>query len=209
VEQWVNFEREISVICARTAGGETRGFPAAENLHENHILDVSIVPARVPRPVEEQAQALAASIAGRLGVVGLVAVEMFLSRDGGLLVNELAPRPHNSGHWTIDACETSQFEQQVRAVCGLPLGPCGLRSPAVMVNILGDAWAWAGGAVAGEPNWSCVLREPAAKLHLYGKPEPRPGRKMGHFTVQGPDLGRALGLALDLKARIRAGATPG
>lgn len=208
VERWVDFEKEISVICARTGEGETRAFPAAENLHESHILDVSIVPARVPREVEQAAAALAAAIAGRLGVVGLVTVEMFLCRGGGLVVNELAPRPHNSGHWTLDACETSQFEQQVRAVCGLPLGPCGLRSPAVMVNILGDAWAWAGGAVAGEPDWSRVLREPAARLHLYGKPEPRPGRKMGHFTVQGGDLDWSLGLALELKSRMRAGAGP-
>jgi len=165
------------------------------------------VPARVPQPTVAAAQALASRIAEGLGVVGLVAVEMFLCRGGELIVNELAPRPHNSGHWTIDACETSQFEQQVRAVCGLPLGPCGMRSPAVMVNILGDAWKWSGGAVAGEPDWSCVLREPAAKLHLYGKPEPRPGRKMGHFTVRGPDLARALGLALELKERLMAGAT--
>lgn len=211
VEQWVAFEREISVICARTRAGETRAFPAAENIHANHILDVSIVPARIDRRVEEGAEALASRIAERLGVVGLVAVEMFLAPGGELIVNELAPRPHNSGHWTIDACETSQFEQQVRAVCGLPLGPCGLRSPAVMVNILGDAWAWADGAVAGEPDWSVVLGEPRAKLHLYGKPEPRPGRKMGHFTVQGRDPDETLSLALSLKARLagRPGATSG
>ena len=208
VERWVPFEREISAICARTAGGETRAFPVAENLHANHILDISIVPARIPRSVAEAAQALAARIADRLGVVGLVAVEMFVVPGGGLIVNELAPRPHNSGHWTMDACETSQFEQQVRAVCGLPLGPCGCRSPAVMVNILGDAWAWADGAAVGEPDWEALLREPSARLHLYGKPEPRPGRKMGHFTVLGDDQERVLDLALSLKSRLAAKAGP-
>jgi 5-(carboxyamino)imidazole ribonucleotide synthase len=202
VERWVEFEREISVICARTQSGETRAFPASENIHTNHILDLSIVPARIAPSVEERAQALAARIAGRLGVVGLVAVEMFLAPGGELIVNELAPRPHNSGHWTIDAGETSQFEQHVRAVCGLPLGPAGCRSPVVMVNILGDAWAWENGAVVGEPDWAAVLREPRARLHLYGKPEPRPGRKMGHFTVQGRDLEETLALALALKARL-------
>jgi 5-(carboxyamino)imidazole ribonucleotide synthase len=198
VEQWVDFEREISVICARTRSGETRPFPASENLHADHILDISIVPARVPPTVEEAARSLAVRVADRLGVVGLVAVEMFLARDGGLIVNELAPRPHNSGHWSIDAGETSQFEQQVRAVCGLPLGPAAARNPVVMVNILGDAWAR---RPAG-PDWAAVLSEPRAKLHLYGKPEPRPGRKMGHFTVQGADIEETLSLARAIKARL-------
>ena len=202
VEQWVEFEREISVICARTEAGETRTFPAAENIHTNHILEFSIVPARISASVEAKARVLAESVADALGVVGLVAVEMFLARSGELIVNELAPRPHNSGHWSIDACETSQFEQHVRAVCGLPLGPSAARGPVVMVNILGDAWAWEGGAVAGEPDWAAVLAEPSAKLHLYGKPEPRPGRKMGHFTVQGADPEAALALAMALKARL-------
>jgi 5-(carboxyamino)imidazole ribonucleotide synthase len=202
VEQWVGFEREVSVICARTAQGETRAFPAAENIHTNHILDTSIVPARIPSAVGANAERLAAGIAGRLGVVGLLAVEMFLAPDGSLIVNELAPRPHNSGHWSIDGGETSQFEQHVRAVCGLPLGPAGARNPTVMVNILGDAWARRDGRAAGEPNWAAILAEPAAKLHLYGKPVPRPGRKMGHFTVQGPDVERALELATTLKARL-------
>ena len=202
VEQWVEFEREISVICARTLSGETRIYPASENIHANHILDISIVPARIGRAVEAQAQALATAIADRLGVVGLIAVEMFEVRGGGLVVNELAPRPHNSGHWTLDGAETSQFEQHVRAVCGLPLGPSGAHGPTVMVNILGDAWKWNAGKVEGEPNWSVILAEPSAKLHLYGKPEPRPGRKMGHFTVQGADAAAALALALSLKARL-------
>jgi 5-(carboxyamino)imidazole ribonucleotide synthase len=202
VERWVDFEREISVICARTQTGETRTFPVSENIHTNHILDISIVPARIPASVEAEARALAVRIAERLGVVGLLAVEMFLSPGGALSVNELAPRPHNSGHWSIDGGETSQFEQHVRAVCGLPLGPSGALGPTVMVNILGDAWTWRGGQVAGEPDWSAILAEPAARLHLYGKPHPRPGRKMGHFTVRGADVEAALALARALKSRL-------
>jgi 5-(carboxyamino)imidazole ribonucleotide synthase len=198
VEEWVDFELEISVICARTRPGETRPFPASENIHANHILDMSIVPARVTPAVEAAARQLAVKVAERLGVVGLVAVEMFLARDGRLIVNELAPRPHNSGHWSIDAGETSQFEQHVRAVCGLPLGPAAARNPVVMVNILGDAWT----GRPGGPDWTPVLSEPRAKLHLYGKPEPRPGRKMGHFTVQGADLADTLALARSIKDRL-------
>jgi 5-(carboxyamino)imidazole ribonucleotide synthase len=202
VEQWVEFEREISVICARNEAGETCPFPASENIHANHILDVSIVPARIDPAVEARARELAVQVAERLGIVGLVAVEMFLAPGGALIVNELAPRPHNSGHWSIDAGETSQFEQHVRAVCGLPLGPAGARCPVVMVNILGDAWTWKNGVVTGEPDWSAVLAEPRAKLHLYGKPEPRPGRKMGHFTVRGADIAETLALAQALRARL-------
>jgi 5-(carboxyamino)imidazole ribonucleotide synthase len=202
VEQWVEFDKEISVICARTGQGEIRAFPASENIHTNHILDISIVPARIAPAIEAKAGQLAGAIAEKLGVVGLLAVEMFLKSDGGLIVNELAPRPHNSGHWSIDGGETSQFEQHVRAVCGLPLGPTRARNPTVMVNILGDAWPRRDGRVSGEPNWAAILAEPAAKLHLYGKPAPRPGRKMGHFTVQGPDVEGALRLAADLKARL-------
>jgi 5-(carboxyamino)imidazole ribonucleotide synthase len=160
------------------------------------------VPARIDPAVEASARELAVQVAGKLGVVGLVAVEMFLTPGGALIVNELAPRPHNSGHWSIDAGETSQFEQHVRAVCGLPLGPTGARNPVVMVNVLGDAWTWENGVATEEPDWSVVLAEPRAKLHLYGKPEPRPGRKMGHFTVQGADLEETLALALALKARL-------
>ena len=202
VEQWVAFDREISAICARTASGETRVFPAAENIHANHILDLSIVPARIAPAVEAEARRLAVRAAGALGVVGLLAVEMFLGADGNLTVNELAPRPHNSGHWSIDGALTSQFEQHVRAICGLPLGPEGARNPTVMANILGDAWPLRDGRVAGEPDWASILGEPAAKLHLYGKPAPRPGRKMGHFTVQGPDVEAALALARSLKAGL-------
>jgi 5-(carboxyamino)imidazole ribonucleotide synthase len=188
VERWIDFEREISVICARTREGETRPFPPAENLHANHVLDVSIVPARIPPRVGRVALELAVQVADRLGVVGLVAVEMFLTGAGDLVINELAPRPHNSGHWSLDGGETSQFEQHVRALCGLPLGPAAARSPTVMVNVMGEAWKWREGAVVGEPDWLAVLAEPRAKLHLYGKPEPRPGRKMGHFSVRGAEV---------------------
>ena len=133
--------------------------------------------------------------------MGLVAVEMFLDPSGEILVNEIAPRPHNSGHWSIDGAATSQFEQHVRAVCGLPLGPSWARNPTVLVNIRGDAWRRADGSLA-QPRWDAVLSEPSAKLHLYGKPYPRPGRKMGHFTVQGSDVEETLALARVLKARL-------
>lgn len=202
LERWVDFSCELSVIVARSSAGETRAFPVAENIHTRHILDFSIVPARVGAAVAREAEQLAVAIAEKLGVVGLLAVEMFLSDRGELLVNELAPRPHNSGHWSIDGCETSQFEQHVRAVCGLPLGPVGVREPTVMVNILGDAWRWRDGRVAGEPNWRAVLAEPRAKLHLYGKSEPRPGRKMGHFTVRDRDLAAALTRAKELQVQL-------
>jgi len=231
VEAWCEFTCELSVIVARSSAGETRAFPVAENIHTHHILDVSIVPARVTAEVAVRAEALAEQIAAKLGVVGLLAVELFLTTAGELVVNELAPRPHNSGHWSLDGCETSQFEQHVRAVCGLPLGGVAVREPTVMVNILGDAWyapaadaadAAGAGAVgegaganeavrgdkkgAGErprlPNWAAVLAEPRAKLHLYGKSEPRRARKMGHFTVRAADVETALARARELKARL-------
>lgn len=202
VERWVDFQREVSVIVARSATGETRAFPVAENIHARHILDFSIVPARIGAVIAREAEMLAVTIAEKLGVVGLIAVEMFLANNGEVLVNEMAPRPHNSGHWSMDGCETSQFEQHVRAVCGLPLGPVGVREPTVMVNILGDAWQWRDGAVAGEPNWAAILGEPAAKLHLYGKREPRVGRKMGHFNVRGKDVEAVIEKARELKGRL-------
>lgn len=202
VERWVEFACEVSVIVARSTTGETRAFPVAENIHTHHILDFSIVPARVSETVAREAGQLAAAIAEKLGVVGLLAVEMFVTTAGEVLVNELAPRPHNSGHWSIDGGETSQFEQHVRAVCGLPLGSVAVREPTVMVNILGDAWKWQDGKVAGEPKWTAILAEPRAKLHLYGKTEPRPGRKMGHFTVRAADVETALARATELKAKL-------
>jgi 5-(carboxyamino)imidazole ribonucleotide synthase len=202
VERWVEFSCEISVIVARGVTGETRAFPVAENIHTRHILDFSIVPARIEPRVAVAAEALAIAIAQKLGVVGLVAVEMFVATNGEVLVNELAPRPHNSGHWSIDGCETSQFEQHVRAVCGLPLASVAVREPTVMVNILGDAWKWRDDRVAGDPNWSAILAAPKAKLHLYGKAEPRIGRKMGHFTVRADSVEKALALARELKAKL-------
>ena len=202
VEQWVPFERELSVICVRNRAGETRTFPAAENIHTNHILDLSIVPARIPPFVEAEARRMAVQIAASLGVVGLLAVELFLTAGGELIVNELAPRPHNSGHWSLDGAEMSQFEQHVRAICGLPLGPARARNPTVMVNILGDDWSWQNGSPVAEPDWQPILSDPSARLHLYGKPEARLGRKMGHFTVQGPDLEAAILRARQLKARL-------
>ncbi|MEI6051743.1 MAG: 5-(carboxyamino)imidazole ribonucleotide synthase [Opitutaceae bacterium] len=202
VEAWCEFSCELSVIVARGTTGETRAFPVSENIHTHHILDFSIVPARVPTGIAQAAETLAARIAEKIGVVGLLAVEMFLTTTGELVVNELAPRPHNSGHWSLDGGETSQFEQHVRAVCGLPLGAVAVREPTVMVNILGDAWKWSDGKVNGEPHWAAILAAPRAKLHLYGKAEPRPGRKMGHFTVRAADIATALAQAQALKSQL-------
>ncbi len=202
VERYIDFKCELSVVVARSADGETRTFPVSENIHTRHILDFSIVPARVSPDTIRQAEELGRAIADKLKVVGLIAVELFMADDGRLLVNELAPRPHNSGHYTLDACRTSQFEQHVRAVCGLPLGDTALSAPVVMVNILGDAWRWSDGRMVGEPDWSALLRDPQAKLHLYGKVDPRIGRKMGHFTVQADTIEDALGRARVLKERL-------
>lgn len=202
VERYVDFKCELSVIVARNEAGETRVFPVAENIHTKHILDFSIVPARIPPAVAKEAESLAVAISERLGVVGLLAVELFLSDRGELMVNELAPRPHNSGHWSLDGARTSQFEQHVRAICGLPLGDPAVREPSVMVNILGDAWKNPNGPAPGAPNWSAILRCPRAKLHLYGKSAPRIGRKMGHFTVLGSSTDEALELARELKSQL-------
>ena len=196
IEQWIDFAGEVSVVVARSADGSIRAFPLVENIHTNHILEFSIVPARVAPGIAVAAEAMARSAAEKIGLIGVMGVEFFVTREGGVLVNELAPRTHNSGHYTIDACATSQFEQQVRAICGLPLGDARLLSPVVMVNLLGDVWT------KGEPDWTGLLAEPAVRLHLYGKADARPGRKMGHFTVTAPDSGAALGLAEKLKARL-------
>lgn len=201
VERWCEFSCEVSVIVARSTTGEVRAFPVAENIHTHHILDVSLVPARVPAELAAAAEQLAVAIATKLGVVGLLAIELFVTTGGEVLVNELAPRPHNSGHWSIDGCETSQFEQHVRAVCGLPLGDVAVREPTAMVNILGDAWSRAA-AQGRDVNWSAVLGTPRAKLHLYGKAEPRDGRKMGHFTVRADTVEAALARALELKTEL-------
>ena len=178
-EAFVDFEKEVSVVAARTSSGEFKAFPVFENAHADHILDVTFAPAAIPEALAREVEALARGILEKLDVVGLLTVEMFVTRDGQLLVNELAPRTHNSGHLTIDACVTSQFEQQVRAVCGLPLGSTELKQPAAMANLLGHLWQ------NEEPNWAAALEDPFVKLHLYGKAEPRIGRKMGHLTATG------------------------
>jgi 5-(carboxyamino)imidazole ribonucleotide synthase len=191
-EAFVSFEKEISVVGARTIRGEFAAFPVFENAHANHILDVTFAPAAIEPALAREAIALASGILHQLDVVGLLTVEMFVTTTGKLLVNELAPRTHNSGHLTIDACATSQFEQQVRAVCGLPLGLTEMRHPAAaMANLLGHLWA------GGEPRWPAALQDPALKLHLYGKAQPREGRKMGHLTTTGAS-------PEDCVARVRA-----
>ena len=172
LEKWIDFKMEISVIIARRADGTTATFDPAENRHRNHILDTSIVPARIPATVADKAKSMAARIAEELDLVGLLAVEMFVTKDDGLLVNEIAPRPHNSGHWTQDGCATSQFEQFVRAVCGQPLGSTERRFDTVMTNLIGER----------VKSWPSVLQETDAHLHLYGKSEARDGRKMGHVN---------------------------
>ncbi len=196
IEQFIDFACEVSAVVARSPNAAVRVFPISENIHTNHILDFSIVLARVKPEVAAQAEKLARLIAEKINLVGVMGVELFVTKAGEVLVNELAPRTHNSGHWTLDACMTSQFEQQVRAICGLPLGAVTLLSPVVMVNILGDAWA------NGEPKWDALLAQPNVRLHLYGKADPRPGRKMGHFTVTARDADMALELAEKYKARL-------
>jgi len=188
LEGFVKLERELSVVLARSDTGECALFPVVENRHENGILDISIVPARVPDSLAQQARDMAQAVAGKLGYVGVMAVEFFVA-DGQLSINEMAPRPHNSGHYTLDACVTDQFEQQVRVLCGLPLGDPRLLSPVVMLNILGDRWQ------NGGPHWDALLAHPNIKLHLYGKQAARPGRKMGHCNVLDADLNAALRLA--------------
>ena len=196
LEDWMDFSMEISVIVAANEQGDLSTFPVAENIHTNHILDYSIVPARISPELQKQAESLAKEIAQKLDLVGLLGVELFVLKDGALAVNELAPRPHNSGHCTIDACVTSQFEQFVRAVCGLPLGSTELFRPITMVNILGDAW------IDRHPNFRAILENPDAKLHLYGKAEARKGRKMGHFCVLADSADAAYEKARELKARL-------
>ena len=203
IEEWIDFRCEISVVCARDASGRVECFPASENFHRSHILYRSVVPARIDPSVAREAGLLAVRIARALDVVGLLAVEFFVRRDGTLLVNELAPRPHNSGHFGFDACATSQFEQQLRAVCGLPLGSPRLLTPVVMVNLLGEAWE------NGEPDWVALLSDPDVKLHLYGKSEVRPGRKMGHFCVLKPSVEEAVAAAEAAEKRLFGRAVAG
>jgi 5-(carboxyamino)imidazole ribonucleotide synthase len=195
-EAFVDFEKEISVVAARTLSGEFKAFPVFENSHANHILDVTFAPAALSEKLAREAEELARGILEKLDVVGLLTVEMFVTRDGRLLVNELAPRTHNSGHLTIDTCVTSQFEQQVRAICGLPLGSTELKQPAAMANLLGHLWA------DGEPNWPAALTDPLIKLHLYGKAEARPGRKMGHLTANGTTTREAIERVKQARERL-------
>jgi 5-(carboxyamino)imidazole ribonucleotide synthase len=179
VEKFINLQAEISVVAARGVGGEVAEYVAFENRHRNHILDLTTAPATVPQPIAKQAADITRTVLEQLQYVGVLCVEFFLGTDGELLVNEIAPRPHNSGHLTFDAAVTSQFEQQVRAICGLPLGSTELLRPAAMANLLGELWT------DGEPNWAAAASFPDVKLHLYGKDDPRPGRKMGHLTAMG------------------------
>jgi len=196
LEQRITLKCEISAVVARGADGAGRSFPVSENRHRMGILDVSIVPARVAPELAKQGEEWALRIADKLNYCGVLAVEFFVTGSGELLVNEMAPRPHNSGHYTIDACVTSQFEQQVRTLCGLPLGDTKLLSPVVMVNLLGEAWQ------QGAPQWDRVLNLPDAKLHLYGKHEARGGRKMGHYTVLDHSAEAALQKALIIRAAL-------
>ncbi len=196
-EGWVEFAVEVSVVAVRGADGSAVTFPVAWNRHRKHILDVTVMPAPIGPAVTSEAQALAASVAKALGTVGVLTVEFFLTASGQLLINELAPRPHNSGHLTMEAAVSSQFEQQVRALCGLPLGGTDLSMPAAMVNLLGDLWA------GGEPDWSAAFRaDPGVKLHLYGKRKPAPGRKMGHLTVLDPHPETAAARAIAARAAL-------
>ncbi|UQZ37544.1 5-(carboxyamino)imidazole ribonucleotide synthase [Paenibacillus sp. PK3_47] len=191
LEKFVKFKCEISVIAARSASGEVKSFPPAENIHVNNILHLSIVPARVPEELQRRACQLAEQLVAGLDAVGLLAVEMFVTEDGELYVNELAPRPHNSGHYTMDACVTSQFEQHVRAICNLPLGDTSLLTPVVMVNVLGQHLE---GAIQriGRTDEEAERLGVAAKLHIYGKTESKTGRKMGHINLLCKDTGDAL-----------------
>ncbi len=203
LEQMLPLDLEVSVVLARDAAGNIATFPTAENSHLNGILDMSIVPARCSEVLKANAQMLAKKLAEKLDYVGVLGVEFFVVKNQ-LLVNEIAPRPHNSGHYTIDACVTNQFEQQVRVMTGLPLGDASLHSDAVMVNILGDSWFDTKGNVL-EPAWNKALAHKSLKLHLYGKHEPRKARKMGHFTVIDKKLDAALNAALIARSELNIG----
>ncbi len=196
LEGVIDFETELSVIVARGPDGATAVFPVCENLHREHILDVTLAPARIPPGLARAASDLARAVAEKIDLVGLLAVEMFLAPNEKLIINELAPRPHNSGHWTIEGCATSQFEQHVRAVCGMSLGATELLRPAAMVNLLGDIWK------NGEPDWAAALAEKNVHLHLYGKREPRARRKMGHLTALAETVEAGSEAALRARARL-------
>jgi len=182
LEKWVEFTHELSVIVARNESGEIKTYPVFENSHRNHILDVTVFPGRFSGSVAKQARDIAEELAEKIGLIGLLTIEMFLTNSGELLINELAPRPHNSGHVTFDVCMTSQFQQHIRAVCNFPLGNTDPLQKGIMINILGDSW------IDGEPDWKKLLEIEGLNLHLYGKSDPKPARKMGHITITGGDL---------------------
>ena len=197
LEERIDLELELSVIVARSIKGEVEIYPIGENIHVNGILDTTLVPGRVTEKTAKRASAMAQTLATALDYCGVLAVEFFLTRDGELLINEMAPRPHNSGHYSMDACLTSQFEQQVRTLCGLPPGSTQLLSPVVMANILGDLWD-------GEstPPWQYLFAQPQAKLHLYGKTGARAGRKMGHYSCLADNLDDAMKMALEIRSAL-------
>jgi 5-(carboxyamino)imidazole ribonucleotide synthase len=196
LEAFVDFEREVSVIGSRGLDRTFTHWGVIENTHRNHILDISVAPAVIPLSVAKEAVDITRAVLDKLDVVGLLCVEFFLTRDGTLLINELAPRPHNSGHLTFDACVTSQFEQQLRAVCGLPLGSTEMLRPAAMANLFGNLWQ------VSEPRWSDACAYPDVKLHLYGKLSPHPGRKMGHLTALADTPERAVRLVSSARAAL-------
>ena len=197
LEERLALECELSVVLARGVDGDVAAFPVAENQHRDGILETSVVPARVPEAMTREARELATGLAEEMEYVGVLGVELFVANGSRLLVNEMAPRPHNSGHYTLDACSTDQFEQQLRALCGLPLAQPWLLSPVAMINLLGDLWA------DGEPRWEEALSRPGVRLHLYGKAEARPGRKMGHLNCLATDPDRALATALETRDALR------
>jgi 5-(carboxyamino)imidazole ribonucleotide synthase len=189
LEQRLELEAELSIVLVRAVDGTVVPFPVGENTHRDGILDTTVVPARIGQTLATEAARVAGEVATKLGYVGVLGVELFVACRGRLFVNEIAPRPHNTGHYTLDACVTDQFEQQVRALCDLPLGTPALHSPVAMINLLGDAWA------KGPLRWDRALALPGVKLHLYGKAEPRPGRKMGHLNCLAATADDALALA--------------
>lgn len=199
VERFVDLAMEVSVVAARTLGGEVRFYPAAHNRHERHILDLSSAPAPLEPELAAEAEEVTRAVLDGLELVGVACVEFFVTAEGRLWVNEIAPRPHNSGHLTIEGAETSQFENQLRAVAGLPLGSTAPRRPAAMANLLGDLWQ------AGEPAWARALDVPGVALHLYGKRGARPGRKMGHLTATAHDAAEAEARVLRARARLDPG----
>jgi 5-(carboxyamino)imidazole ribonucleotide synthase len=199
LEAFVDLALELSVVVARGVDGRSRAFPVAENQHARHVLDLTFLPARVAGAVAERATELALRVIEGLDLVGVACVELFLTRSGDLWVNEVAPRPHNSGHVTLEACRVDQFEQQLRAVCGLPLGDPAIVRPAAMANLLGDLWQ------AGEPDWTAALGVEGVRLHLYGKGAARPGRKMGHLSAVADDATAAARLVVAARVAARDG----